>query len=127
MGNLLKIIKQERKERICAGLKYFSTSKSVLKELGEPIIVEDDHICLFAVVVNNIVGFLSYNNSKILYVYVLPEYRKRGIFTKLYNELPKQNWIVMSSNLAKPIYEKRGFRVVKSYKTCHKMKLKNNE
>jgi hypothetical protein len=67
------------------------------------------------------VGFICYNLTKILYVYVLPEFRRRGLFTVLYNELPPQRWEVVASNASYKLFLKKGFEIVKSYKICHKL------
>lgn len=109
----------------CDELKYLSTSKEVIKEMGEPIIVSDNQKWIFAYIDDILVGFSCYKEDKILYFYTLPAYRNRGIFNLLYNELPNDiNWNVIASNNSLPIFIKKGFTVIKNYKNCHKLKLK---
>lgn len=110
----------------CDELKYLATSSEVVRELGEPVLIsrgqewvmayrEGDHLAD---------GFIGYVGDKILYAYVVPEARGRGVFTKMYDALPERPWEVVASNMSYPIFVKKGFEVVKNYKSCHKLKKK---
>lgn len=99
-----------------------SISKEVLKELGEPLILDEKQNWYFAYLKKELAGFIVHNEDTIIYAYTLPEYRGKGIFNKLYNEIPDKGWKTVSSNKALPIFIKLGFKIIKSYNICHKLK-----
>lgn len=117
----IRLVKSKSKYFICDEIKLISTDRSAIKEMGEPFIFDESQTWVFAYRYDQMVGFICYNLTKILYVYVLPEFRKRGIFTELYNELPPQKWEVVASNASYELFIKKGFEVVKNYKNCHKL------
>lgn len=105
-------------------IKELSTSKDVFKEMGEPLLVDKQQIWVFAFFKKELAGFICYNSNTILYVYTLPKFREKGLFTILYNELPFQDWKVIASNKSLNLFKRKGFKVVKNYKNCHKLELK---
>lgn len=117
----IRLVKSKSKYFICDEIKLISTDRNAIKEMGEPFIYDESQTWVFAYRYDQMVGFICYNLTKILYVYVLPEFRKRGIFTELYNELPPQKWEVVASNASYKLFIKKGFEVVKNYKNCHKL------
>lgn len=125
MGDIFRIIKSSSYYFICDEIKYLSTSKEVIKEMGEPLLVDKNQKWIFAYdKEGQLCGFIAYKKESILYVYVLPEYRGKGIFSILYNELPQNtSWNVLASNMSYPLFLRKGFTIIKNYKTCHKLKL----
>ncbi len=99
-----------------------SIDKTVIKEMGEPIIYDEKQKWIFAISKNTMIGFIVYNPTSILYVYTLPKFRLQKVLSFLYANLPKQNWSVVSSNASLNFFLSKGFKVVKNYKNCHKLK-----
>lgn len=126
MEHLFRTVSSESYHFICDEIKYISTSGKAIKEMGEPFIVERGQTWIFAYLENELVGFCAYVGEKILYFYTVPEHRGKGVFNILYNEIPDRSWEVIASNDSYPIFVKKGFKVVKNYKTCHKLKLYGN-
>lgn len=117
----IRIVKSISKHFICDEIKYISTDKIAIKEMGEPFIYDKNQIWVFIYNIDRLMGFICYNKTTILYVYVLPEFRGKHLFTILYNELPIQKWITIASNASYKLFIGKGFEVVKNYKTCHKL------
>lgn len=123
MGDIFTILELESHYMVADELKMFTCNREVLKELGEPIIIERGQrwfLCMFE---GECIGFIGYNSSTILYAYVVKKYRGEGLFNLMYDNLPIQNWQTVASNMSLPIFIKKGFTVIKNYKTCHKLKL----
>lgn len=96
-------------------------TKKFIIEMGEPVIWMPDQYWYIASQDNEFVGFICHNNDTILYTYVRPQYRNKGVFSALYNEIPVQPWKTIASNLSLPIFLNKGFEIVKSFKICHKL------
>lgn len=105
-------------------LKTISTSKDIYKEMGEPILFNENQVWIFAFHKKQLAGFVCYENDLINYIYTFPEFRNKGLFNILYNELPYQNWKTIASNMSLNLFIKKGFKVIKNYKNCHKLELK---
>lgn len=123
MGHIFRFIESESHYFIADELKMYTSNREVIKELGEPIFIERGQRWILCFFESQCLGFIGYNSSKILYVYVKKEYRKKGVFNEMYSCLPIQNWEVVASNMILPIFLKKGFTVIKNYKTCHKLRL----
>jgi|SRR5690606_3441677 len=124
MGNIFRTVKSTSYHFICDEIKYLSTSRDVIKEMGEPLIVEKGKVWIFAYLGTELVGFISYYAESIIYAYTMPEFRGKGVFSLLYSELPTDvEWNVTASNASYPIFLKKGFTVIKNYSICHKLKL----
>lgn len=126
MGNLFRTIKTESHLFVCDELKYLSTNRKVISELGEPLIIEKGQYWILAYHLDILSGFISHKDNKILYAYTVELMRNKGVFNMLYNELPENDWETIASNMSYPIFIKKGFKVIKNYKTCHKLKLYGN-
>lgn len=123
MGNIFESRITYDREEILNNIKYLGFEKEFLKEMGEPIILEDNQTWIFFYLSDKMVSFITYNHKKILYVYTLKEHRNKGLFDLMYKELPLNNWETIASNMSYPLFLKKGFKVVKNYKNCHKLKL----
>lgn len=117
----IRIVKSQSKHFICDEIKYISTDKDAIREMGEPFVYSKDQNWIFSYRFDQMIGFACYNKTHILYIYVLPKFRRRGLFSVLYNELPIQPWITIASNASYKLFLKKGFEVVKNYKKCHKL------
>lgn len=122
MEYIFRTIKSSNKTFIANKIKFLAMDKDVIKEMGEPIIYNTNQKWIFALLKNELSGFIVYNSTSILYVYTLPKFRLQNVFTFLYNQVPKRDWKVVSSNSSLPFFLKNGFKVVKSFKNCHKLK-----
>lgn len=76
----------------------------------------------FAVIGTKKVGFISYRNDGYIdFLYILPEYARKGIAQELYDfaEVELLSKLLVSklsadaSYLAKPFFEKNGFRIIR--------------
>ena len=123
MGYIFRIVKTSSRDFICDEIKYLSTSKEVIEEMGEPLLYNKNQWWHFAYIENKMAGFIAYSGNKILYAYTMPEFRNKGVFHHIYNSIPSKNWETIASNMSYPIFLSLGFKVVKNYKTCHKLKL----
>lgn len=117
----IRIVKSKSRYFISDEIKLLSIDASAIREMGEPFIYDESQTWVFAYIQDEMVGFVTYNANKILYIFVRTEFRRRGIFTVLYNELPPQKWEVVASNASYKLFLKKGFEVVKNYKNCHKL------
>lgn len=117
----IRIVKSKSKCFICNEIKFASTDRKVLKEMGEPFIYDESQTWIFAYKFDQLVGFICYDSKKILYVYVFTKFRNKGLFTVLYNELPTQEWKTIASNMSYKLFLNKGFEVLKNYKNCHKL------
>src|SRR5690606_41908039 len=109
---------------VCDELRYLTPNREVIREMGEPIIIEKGQQWILCYYENLIVGFICFKNDKILYAYTSKIFRGKGVFNLLYSELPNRKWTTIASNMSYPIFLKKGFKVVKNYKNCHKLILK---
>lgn len=121
MGYIFRFLESTDLGFINMTIKNLSTNRQVLKEMGEPLIVEENQSWIFCYESFKLVGFCAYTDNKILYFYTIPEFRNNGVFNELYNKLPLKEWTVIASNDSYPIFLKKGFKVVKNYKNCHKL------
>lgn len=117
----LRIVKSQSAHFIAGELGTLLISEVFHNEMGEFIKWRGDQYWYFLYSESVMIGFICHNNDTILYAYTRPAFRLKGVFLKLYNEIPEQSWKVNSSNIALPIYLKLGFKIVKSYKICHKL------
>lgn len=117
----IRIIKSQSEYFIVAELGTLLLNKEFIKEMGEPLTYDRNQFWYFAYHDDRVVGFICHNHGNILYAYTYPGLRKIGVFKALYNEIPDRPWKVNSSNMALPIYLKLGFKIIKSYKICHKL------
>lgn len=124
MGDIFRILDTQDFHFVVNELRYATCSKLVLKELGEPIIIEYGQTWILCYCEKELIGFMCYTKDKILYAYAFSEWRCKGVFNKMYESLPMQDWSTIASNMSYPIFIKKGFKVIKNYKTCHKLKLK---
>ena len=77
---------------------------------------------------DNIVGFIDYSviydRTEINYIYVLDEFRKQGIATKLLNDIPECSNITLEVNESNigaiKFYQKNGFVVVSKREKYYK-------
>lgn len=121
MGYIFRILKTQDIHEVVDIVKYISTSKEYHKEMGEPLLVDDSQTWYFDYQGEELRGFICHNKSRILYAYTLPKFRGKGVFNRLYNELPHQQWQTIASNMSYPIFLKKGFKVVKNYVNCHRL------
>lgn len=121
MGNLFKITKTTNFVEIADTIKFLSISQSVQRELGEPFKFKKDQTWYFAFEGSELVGLLAHNKDTILYAFTPVLHRGKRIFSKLYAEIPDQKWKVIANKTSKPIFEKLGFEVTKSFVNYFKM------
>lgn len=105
-------------------LGHIPLNRNFIKELGEPLYYDENHEWVFCFHGINLVGFTCFNGNKILFMLVLPEYRKQGILQNIYNRMPNRQWWAICNNLSLQFFMKNNFEVVKSFKNWHKVKLK---
>lgn len=118
----IRIVKSQSRYFIADEIKLLAIDANAIREMGEPFIYDESQTWVFVYYHGDMAGFITYNTNKILYVYVKVKFRKIGLFTVLYNELPTQKWEVVASNASYKLFLKKGFEVVKNYKNCHKLK-----
>lgn len=119
----IRITKTQSAHFIVAELGAVIIDPVFLKEMGEPLKYNKDQFWYLAYTKDGIAGFIVHNADTILYAYVYPSHRRRGVLTELYNQLPEQPWKTVASNLSMPFFVmKKGFKIIKSYTTCHKLK-----
>lgn len=119
----IRITKTQSAHFIVAELGPVIIDAEFLKEMGEPLKYSKDQFWVLGYLDGEIAGFIVHNSDTILYAYVYPYYRRLGVLTALYNELPEQPWKTVASNLSMPFFVmKKGFKIIKSYTTCHKLK-----
>ncbi len=123
MGNIFRVLETQNIHEVVDIVKYISTSKEYYLEMNEPLLVDFGQTWLFDYQDSELRGFMCYNSTKILYAYTLPKFRGKGVFNNLYDRIPKKEWITVASNMSYPIFLKKGFKVVKNYVNCHKLKL----
>ncbi|MFP4400676.1 MAG: GNAT family N-acetyltransferase [Candidatus Woesearchaeota archaeon] len=100
----LKTIQELRKQ-----LLNETNRKSLNSDkLMETYLNRSTSLFLIVEINNDIVGFIHAINDYIHDLYVKPEYRNKGIGTKLLNSLPKQKYKVTTEN--KRFYQKNGFK-----------------
>lgn len=121
MGNI-SIVKSQSDYFIVQELNTLILNPEFIKEMGEPLICRMGQFWNFAYIDKTMVGFMVYDLGSILYAYTKKEYRNKGVFNELFNEVPAYVTKVVASNISLPIFLKKGFTVVKSYKICHKLK-----
>jgi|SRR5690606_12169684 len=121
MEHICRTIKSESYFFVCEELKYLATNRKVISELGEPVIIEKGQSWILAYRNEMLIGFMCSQGNKILYAYVVELMRGQGVFSLMYSELPDRKWETVASNMSYPIFLKKGFEVVKNYKTCHKL------
>lgn len=117
----IRIIKSQSAQFVAAELNTLLISADFHSEMGEFIKWSGDQYWFFAYSEGVMIGFICHNNDTILYAYTRRSFRNKGVFSMLYKEIPEQSWRVNSSNMALPIYLKLGFKILKSYKICHKL------
>jgi hypothetical protein len=99
----------------------FSTNRKVISELTYPIYVDHNSIFYFAVLNNNVIGFCSAikNKNKIVFShdYVIYEYRKKGIYCKLfdmrYNDFKYNNVYAVCTKNSINTFLRYGFNIQK--------------
>lgn len=106
---------------VLSRLNTIAIDGDVIKELGEPLIFRYGQVWIFYYIGKVMQGFITYEDNKIIYAYVKPKFRRRGILTILYSKIPSQTWQVVASNSALPFFQKHGFKIIKSYTNCHKL------
>lgn len=121
MGYIFTILELESHYLVADELKMFTSNRDVIKELGEPIIVERGQKWILCMNGSDCIGFIGYNGNTILYAFTKKEYRNKGVFNFMYDNLPIQPWKTIASNISYPIFIKKGFEAVKNYKNCHKL------
>lgn len=121
MGHIQRFLKTKNLHEIVDILKYFTCSKEVYIELGEPILVDSSQNWIFEYIDHELSGFICYTESKILYAYTVPKFRCKGVFSRLLNQLPDNKFVVIASEMSYPIFLKNGYKVLKNYKNCHKL------
>lgn len=117
----IRIIQSQSAHFVATELGTLLISAHFHSEMGEFIKWTGDQNWYFAYSEGVMIGFICHNNDTILYAYTRQSFRRKGVFLKLYNEIPERSWKVNSSNMALPIYLKLGFKIIKSYKICHKL------
>lgn len=117
----IRIVKSQSAHFIAGELGLLLISDVFYSEMGEFIKWSGNQYWYFSYSEGVMTGFICHNNDTILYAYTRPSFRNKGVFSALYNEIPEQSWKVNSSNIALPIYLKLGFKILKSYKICHKL------
>ncbi len=121
MGYIFRILKTQDIHKVVDIVKYISTSKEYYKEMGEPLFIDESQTWYFDYQSEELRGFICHNNNRILYAYTLPKFRGKGVFNRLYKEIPEQQWQVIASNYSYPIFLKKGFKVIKNYVNCHRL------
>jgi len=120
MGNI-SIIPTRSDYFIVQELGTLILNPEFIKEMGEPLKYDRSQFWQIAYVDKIFAGFIVYNLGTILYAYTKKEYRNQGIFNKLFNTVPNCVTNVVASNMSLPIFLNKGFKLKKSYTTCHKL------
>lgn len=102
-------------------LRFVSLDSEVHKELGEPLLFKPDQTWIFAYQNNDLTGFICYNQTSILYMYVTPEYRRKGVLTNMYLKVPDRKWKTVCSKMSLNFFLNRGFQIKKSFVNCYKL------
>lgn len=120
MGDI-SIVKSSSLHFVAQEIGVVVITNPYLKEMNEPICWTPEQSWYIAYIDGGLVGFICHDNDTIKYAYTITRYRNKGVFLALYNEIPEQTWKVVASNMSLPIYQKLGFKIIKSYKICHKL------
>jgi len=102
-------------------LRFVSVDQDVHKELGEPILFKPDQTWIFAHENKEMVGFICYNRTNILYMYVTPEMRRKGVLLNMYLKVPDRKWKTVCSKMSLSFFLNRGFQIKKSFVNCYKL------
>lgn len=121
MGDIFRILELYIPDDVSMILNRYTSNREVIKELGEPIIIEFGQQWIICLYNDAPIGFIGYNEKSILYAYVIKGFRNKGVFNMMYDKLPIQSWNTVASNMSYPIFIKKGFEVIKNYKNCHKL------
>lgn len=111
------------KSEIVDFIKFFSTSKSVLKELGEPIVYQEDCNIKAFLIENICVAFCMYGKNKLYYVYVNEKYRKNGIASNLISDISVGSVAIVNNSVI-DFYIKNNYKIVeftKKYSKAYKI------
>lgn len=117
----IQIVKTQSDYFIVQELGTLILNPEFIKEMGEPLKYERGQFWSIAYIDKVLAGFIVYNLGTILYAYTKKEYRNKGIFNELFKEVPNYVTKVVASNMSLPIFIKKGFKITKSYKICHKL------
>jgi len=119
----------ERKQ-VSEAICQFTTSRKVLKELGEPIIFDDGDRFFIKQIQGQTVAFAALSGKGFLkYVYVKTSNRGQGLFLELYKSVEEmakaleiKEITAVSTLQGLPLYQKNGFEITKSFTNYHKIK-----
>lgn len=120
MGNI-SIISTQSDYFVVQELGTLILNPEFIKEMGEPLKYDRGQFWQIAYVDKVFAGFIVYNLGTILYAYTKKEHRNQGVFNELFSNVPSYVTKVVASNLSLPIFLKKGFKLIKSYKICHKL------
>jgi GNAT superfamily N-acetyltransferase len=110
-------------ETIARVLGAILLSKEVVSELGESVVFDEGDRFFFEMHGKYCIGFACLSEKgKLKYMYVLKSERGKGIFTKLLKSVEEMALSLQllkikatSTALALPMYQKKGYKVTKSF------------
>lgn len=117
----IQIVKTQSDYFIVQELNTLILNPEFIKEMGEPLKYDRDQFWSIAYIDKVFAGFIVYNTGTILYAYTKKEHRNKGVFNELFYTVPNFVTKVIASNMSLPIFLKKGFKITKSYKICHKL------
>lgn len=131
---MVKIVKMQNDDvNFYKDLGELITNKSVIKELGEPIITDSSQVWFVAYKDNKVIGFCSNYSRKdgfyIGYLYVVGSERGNGLGAKLLKkqiDFAKENKVdainVVATMQYSKLFEKYGFQTIYEYVKYKKMR-----
>lgn len=117
-------------ESIASKLAGLLLSREVFKELGEPILFDEGDAFFVKEASGRVVGFSAISKDGFLkYMYVVSDCRKMGLFSEMYEAVETAAQAfgfsairAVSTGMALPIYQKKGFEITHSYTNYFKIK-----
>jgi GNAT superfamily N-acetyltransferase len=102
-------------------------SRQVAKEVGINLYADADKVFWLAEQHGQEVGFASVRGGLISDCYVLPAFRRRGVFTSLLIAMTMQprDYRATCTRMSRGAFEKQGFKVVKETKNFTHMEKRN--
>lgn len=129
----MKILKSSNRLETLEYVKDLLWDKQTLKELGEPIIFSEGQRWLLSFEGKVLTGFLVYEEAstaiKLQYLYVLPDFRRLKVATKLYREFENQKETdkpirAIATKMSLEFYKKLGYSITKEFVNYFKVEKK---
>jgi Acetyltransferase (GNAT) domain len=122
---------QQCKDRVSVQyfLVPFLMDRSIVKELGEPILFDKGDTFYIKEINSEVVAFAAITDKNFLkYVYVVPNKRGLGLFSDLIKVIEKNHSGLIkatATKIALPMYQAKGYQLIKSFSKYFKIQKQN--